>query len=162
MVTVAVYPGSFDPVTNGHVDIAARAASLFDELVVGVYDAPPRRLLFTTEERYDMMCRALAHLRNVRVEKYYGLTVDFARQVDARVVVRGLRAGADFDYEFEMALMNKKLAPELEAVYLMTSLDHLYISASRVREIAELGADTSNLVPPHVTVALNRKFRKGE
>ena len=155
----AVYPGSFDPVTNGHIDIATRAACLFDRLIVGVYAMPLRNLLFSTEERLDMMGKALAHLPNVEVEAYRGLTVDFARSKGAKVIVRGLRAVTDFEYEFEMAITNEKLAPELESVYLMTKLEYLFITASRIREVSELGGNIDNLVPPWVAKALKNKFK---
>ena len=122
-MTVCLYPGSFDPVTNGHVDIATRTASLFDELVVAVYENPPKRLLFSVEERVELMRKTLAHLPNVRVTSYTGLTVDYARKIEARVVVRGLRMTSDFEREFEMAMMNKKLAADIELVCLMSSLE---------------------------------------
>ncbi len=153
-----VYPGSFDPVTNGHVDIVTRGASLFDRLVIGVYDAPPKHLLFTTEQRLDLMTRAVAHLPNVDVKSYKGLTVDFAHQVGAQSVVRGLRMSSDFEREFEMALMNKNLAPDLELVCLMSSLEFQFLSASLLKEVAQLGGSITNLVPPHVAQALKKKF----
>ncbi len=153
-----VYPGSFDPVTNGHVDIVTRGASLFDRLVIGVYDAPPKHLLFTTEQRLDLMTRAVAHLPNVDVKSYKGLTVDFAHQVGAQSVVRGLRMSSDFEREFEMALMNKNLAPDLELVCLMSSLEFQFLSASLLKEVAQLGGSITNLVPPHVAQALKEKF----
>jgi pantetheine-phosphate adenylyltransferase len=153
-----IYPGSFDPVTNGHVDIVTRGASLFDHLVIGVYDAPPKHLLFTTEQRLELMTKAVAHLPNVDVKTYVGLTVDFARQVGAQSVVRGLRMSSDFEREFEMALMNKNLAPDLELVCLMSSLDYQFLSASLLKEVAQLGGSITNLVPPHVAKALKEKF----
>src|SRR3989304_4004292 len=116
MVT-ALYPGTFDPITNGHLDIIQRAARLFEEVIVAAYDLPQKNLLFSTEERVDLILKAVASLPNVRVKAYSGLTVDFARKVGAQVMVRGLRAGADFNYEFDMALMNKRMAPQIEAVY---------------------------------------------
>ncbi len=153
-----VYPGSFDPVTNGHVDIVTRGASLFDRLVIGVYDAPPKHLLFTTEQRVDLMRKAVAHLPNVDVESYVGLTVDFAHHVGAQSVVRGLRMSSDFEREFEMALMNKNLAPDLELVCLMSSLEFQFLSASLLKEVAQLGGSITNLVPSHVAKALHEKF----
>lgn len=158
-MTVAVYPGSFDPITNGHLDIATRAAALFDKVIVAVYDAPPKSLRFTTEERAEMVRKAVAHLPNVTVETYSGLTVDFARKIKAKVLVRGLRMSSDFEREFEMALMNKKLAPELESVFLMANLAYQFLSSSLLKEVADLGySDTiGKLVPAHVAARLKRK-----
>jgi pantetheine-phosphate adenylyltransferase len=156
-LTVAIYPGRFDPVTNGHVDIAARAALLFDRLVVAIFDLPAGTL-FTTEERVALFAKAAERYDNVTVKAYRGLTVDFARREQANVLVRGIRAVTGFEYEFDQALMNKRMAPEVESVYLMASLDHLFISGSRIREVASLGYDVTNLVPPHVAEALRTKF----
>ena len=154
---VAVYPGGFDPVTNGHLDIVARAASLFDEVIVAVY---PRGAndLFSLEERVSMFAEATADMPNVRVEGFSGLVVSYARSVGATVLVRGMRAVTDFEAELDMALMNKKMAPEVESVYLITSLEHLFISASRIREIASLGHSVTDLVPPNVARALAERF----
>jgi pantetheine-phosphate adenylyltransferase len=157
-VTIAVYPGRFDPVTNGHVDIVSRAASLFDSLVVAVLELPAGTL-FSTEERVQLFARAVENQPNVTVKAYRGLTVDLARQETATVLVRGIRAVTDFEAEFDMALMNKQMAPEIESVYLMTNLDHLFISGSRIREVASLGYDVTNLVPRHVAEALRAKFK---
>jgi pantetheine-phosphate adenylyltransferase len=126
----AVYPGTFDPIHNGHVDIATRTSALFDELIVGVYDASPKSLLFETRKRVTLAEQALRHLPNVRVVPYRGLTVGFARELGAKVIVRGLRAISDFEFEFQMALTNKTLAPEIEFISLMTSLEHAYLSSS--------------------------------
>ena len=159
-MTNAIYPGSFDPVTNGHLDIANRAASLFDELIIGVYDRPQKHLMFSTEERMDLIKKAVAHLPNVRVTSYNGLTVDFARKMKAKVMVRGLRMSSDFEREFEMALMNKKLDREIELVCLMTSLEFQFLSSSLLKEACELGGDITSLVPKHVAVALKKRFQK--
>jgi len=156
----ALYPGRFDPVTNGHVDIAQRAASLFDRVVVAVYDLPPQSSLFSTEERVAMFAQAIKHVKHVEVKPFTGLVVDFARTQGAKVLVRGIRAVTDFEAELDMALMNKKMAPEIEAVYLMASLEHLYISGTRIREVASLGYDVGELVPSHVIAALEKKFGK--
>ena len=156
----ALYPGRFDPVTNGHVDIAQRAASLFDSVVVAVYDLSPERSLFSTEERVKMFQEAVRHLKNVEVRSFQGLVVDFARQEQAKVLVRGIRAVTDFEAELDMALMNKKMAPEIEAVYLMASLEHLYVSGHRIREVSSLGYDVGELVPPQVEAALAKKYAK--
>ena len=157
-MTSAIYPGSFDPVTNGHLDIASRAAALFDELIICVYDVPLKSLMFSTRERVDLMKKSVTHIPNVRVEPYTGLTVSFAQKVNARVLVRGLRMSSDFEREFEMALMNKKLAPDIELVCLMTSLEYQFISSSLLKEACQLGGDISSLVPEHVAVALAKKF----
>jgi pantetheine-phosphate adenylyltransferase len=157
-VTGAVYPGRFDPVTNGHVDIVSRAASLFDALVVAVLDLPSGTL-FSTEERVQLFAQAVEDKKNVTVKAYRGLTVDLARQENATVLVRGIRAVTDFEAEFDMALMNKQMAPELESVYLMTNLEHLFISGTRIREVASLGYDVTNLVPRRVAEALRSKFK---
>jgi pantetheine-phosphate adenylyltransferase len=156
-VTIAAYPGRFDPVTNGHLDIVLRAAEIFEKVVVGV--AKSSSSLFTLEERVELFREAVKDLPHVSVAVIEGLTVDFARSQGARVLVRGIRAVTDFEYEFDMALMNKKMAPEIESVYLMTSLEHLFISGSRIREVTALGRDPAEFVPPHVAEALRRKFK---
>lgn len=156
----ALYPGRFDPVTNGHVDIAQRASSLFEKVVIAVYDLAPASCLFSTEERVAMFAEAIKHLKNVEVKSFSGLAVDFARIQRAKVLVRGIRAVTDFEAELDMALMNKKMAPEIEAVYLMASLEHLYISGTRIREVASLGYDVGELVPAHVIAALDKKFSR--
>lgn len=158
-MTIAIYPGSFDPVTNGHLDIVHRAADLFDQLIIGVYDVPQKHLLFSIQERVDLIRKAVAYLPNVRVESYSGLTVDFAQRVNAGVIVRGLRVSSDFEREFEMALMNKKLARDIELVCLMSSLEYQFISASSLKEIAQLGGCITDLVPEHVAIALAEKFQ---
>jgi pantetheine-phosphate adenylyltransferase len=155
---VALYPGRFDPVTNGHVDIAQRAASLFERVVIAIYDLPPEKSLFSTTERVDLFGRAVSHLPNVEVKSFTGLVVDFARKEQAKVMVRGIRAVTDFEAELDMALMNKKMAPEIEAVYLMASLEHLYVSGHRIREVANLGYDVGELVPADVVAALSKKL----
>ena len=157
-MTVAIYPGSFDPVTHGHVDIIKRASSIFDELIVGIYDRPEKRLLFSTEERVRMTQQAVAHLKNVRIQSYSGLTVDFAKKVGAQVMVRGLRMSSDFEREFEMAMMNKKLAPDLELVCFMASLQYQFLSSSLLKEVAQLGGCLEEMVPDHVAAALKGRF----
>ena len=155
-MTVAMYPGTFDPVTNGHVDIVERASRIYDQVVVAV--AESRSALFTTEERARMFGDAVADIENVRVVSYSGLTIDAAREHGAQVLVRGLRAITDFTAEFDMALMNRSMAPEVESAFLMTSVEHLYVSASRIRELAGFGRDCAELVPPGVVDALKEKF----
>ncbi|MCK6578532.1 MAG: pantetheine-phosphate adenylyltransferase [Anaerolineae bacterium] len=154
----ALYPGSFDPIHNGHIDIAVRAARVFEEVVVGVYDFPKKKLLFDVEERLAMAQRCFADTPNIEVAKFSGFTVDYARVVNATVLVRGLRVFSDFELEFRMGLANKKLAPEIETVSIMTDIQHIYISSSTIREIAELGGDVSSMVPPFVADALKRRF----
>jgi pantetheine-phosphate adenylyltransferase len=158
-LATALYPGSFDPVTNGHLDIINRAAGLFDTLIIGVYDTPPKHLCFNTQERSDLMTRSVKHLSNVRVECYTGLTVSFARQIKATVLVRGLRMSSDFEREFEMSLMNKKVAPDIESVFLMASLEYQFLSSSLLKEVATLGGSqmVRSLVPPLVIEALKKK-----
>ena len=154
----ALYPGSFDPVTVGHLDITVRASKLFDEIVVGVYDTPSKSLLFSTDERVALFKQACSDLTNVRVEKYSGLTVRFAKDIGASVVVRGLRSGYDFEYEFEMAFMNSKLEPDVDLVCFMTSQDNVFVSASLLKEVARLGGNIREMVPPNVADALYSKF----
>lgn len=154
----ALYPGSFDPITNGHLDIVNRASNLCEELVIGVYDRPLKNLLFSTEERLEMVKQAVIRHSNVRVEAYRGLTVEFARQIGARAIVRGLRMSSDFEREFEMALMNKKIAHDIESVFLMSSLRYQFLSSSLIKEVATLGGDVSDLVPKHVQESLKIKL----
>jgi pantetheine-phosphate adenylyltransferase len=156
----ALYPGRFDPVTNGHVDIAQRAASLFKRVVIAIYDLDKGKAMFSTEERVNFFRDAVRHLDNVDVKAFSGLVVDFARKEQARVLIRGIRAVTDFEAELDMALMNKKMAPEIESVYLMASLEHLFVSGHRIREVASLGYDVGELVPAHVSKALEGKFGK--
>lgn len=157
-MTVAIYPGSFDPVTNGHLDIATRAAALFERLVVAVYDAPPKKLLFSTEERVAMFREATRHLPNVEVIAYTGLTVMAAREAGARVIVRGLRATQDFENEFEMASMNKRLAPDIEKIYLFADSDFQFLSSSLLKEVMTLGGNIAPFVPPHVLAAMQQRL----
>jgi pantetheine-phosphate adenylyltransferase len=159
-MTRAIYPATFDPITLGHVDIATRAAALFDELVVAVYDRPLKNLLFSSEERWQMTHSALAHLPNVRIERYTGLTVEFARQQGATVIVRGLRVLSDFEWEFQLALTNRNLASDIDTVCLMTSQEYSFLSSSVVKEIAFAGGDIASLVPTHVIQALRTKIRE--
>ncbi len=158
-MTIAIYPGTFDPLTNGHLDIATRAAKVFDRLVIGVYDTPDKHLLFTTAERLELVRRAVAGLSNVEVVTFTELTVDFARRVGARAMVRGLRASADFEREFDMAMMNKKLFPELELVCLMAILEYQFLSSSLLKEVARLGGNINDLVPKHVAEAMKNKVQ---
>jgi pantetheine-phosphate adenylyltransferase len=156
VTVVAIYPGRFDPVTNGHRDIARRAAKLFDGVIVGVADL--KQSLFTTEERVALFEEAVKDYDNIVVKAYSGLTVDFAKAEGASVLVRSMRAVTDFEAEFDMALMNKKMAPGVESIYLMASLEHLFISGTRIREVSALGYDVTDLVPAHVARALHAKY----
>lgn len=160
MTHIAIYPGTFDPIHLGHVDIATRAANIFDEIVVAVYDRPAKSLMFTVEERVALARQALADLAGMRVIPYSGLTVELARQVGAQAIVRGLRVISDFELEYQMALTNRQLAPEVEFVCLMTRQAHAFLSSSIVKEIALLGGDVSEMVPAHVAVELEAKRRK--
>ncbi len=159
-MTVAIYPGTFDPITNGHLDIATRAAKLFEKVIIGVFDRPVKNLLFNTEERVELIKQATADLPNVSVESFSSLTVDFAKKVGAQTIVRGLRIGADFEREFEMALMNKKLSPDCELVCLMANLKYQFVSSSLLKESAMLGGYVDDLVPKPVAIALKKKAHK--
>jgi pantetheine-phosphate adenylyltransferase len=161
-VSVAIYPGSFDPITNGHLDVARRAARLFDSVVIAVYDGPPKRgALFSTEERVALANEALAAEPRISARSYTGLTIDFAHVVGARVLVRGLRIGADFEYELQLAHMYRELAPEIEVVCLMTSANYSFVSSSLIREVASLGGNVSEFVPGPVVEALHQKLGHG-
>lgn len=156
----AIYPATFDPITLGHVDIATRAAALFTELVVGVYDRPIKNLLFSAQERWQMTRDVLAHLPNVRVERYQSLTVEFAHQQQARVIVRGLRVVSDFEWEFQLALTNRRLDSGVDTVCLMAAQEYLFLSSSVVKEVAFAGGDVSDMVPPQVLEPLYRRIRE--
>lgn len=158
-MSIAIYPGSFDPMTNGHLDIATRAARIFDKVIISVYETPNKSLLFTTKERVELIRKSIIDLPNVEVESFSGLTVGFARKVKAQAMVRGLRMSADFEREFDMAMMNKKLFPELETVCLMARLEYQFLSSSLLKEAASLGGNIYDLVPKHVASALEKKFR---
>lgn len=153
-----VYPGTFDPVHNGHLDIVKRAARVFDECIVAVYDKPAKKLLFSVEERVGLLQDLLSDFKNVRVAPFSGLTVDYVRHVGGVAIVRGLRVFSDFELEFRMALANRRLAPEIEVVNFIADEQHLHISSSTVREIAQLGGDVSTMVPRLVNEALKAKF----
>ncbi|HHE42033.1 MAG TPA: pantetheine-phosphate adenylyltransferase [Dehalococcoidia bacterium] len=157
-MTIAVYPGSFDPITNGHLDIVKRASSLFESLIVAVYDRPEKNLLFSVEERVELAQKACEDIPNVQVRSFTGLVVDFIHQMKADVMIRGLRANSDFEREFEMALMNRTLAPDIELVCLMTSPRYQFISSSVIKEVARLGGCLDGMVPQHVAEALVRKY----
>lgn len=157
MVT-GLYPGSFDPVTVGHVDVATRASALFEKVIVAVYGAPSKGLLFDADERAALFTNAVRHLPNVEVTKFDGLVVRIAREVGAKVIIRGLRSGSDFEYEFDMAFMNRRLEPDLDMVFFMTSQDYMFVSSSLLKEVARLGGDIREMVPPQVAEAVYTKF----
>ncbi len=154
----AVVPGTFDPIHLGHMDIILRATHLFDEIIVAVYDRPLKSLLFSPQERIELVQQSFPETPHLTVMGFSGLTVEFGRKVNAKVIVRGLRVFSDFEYEFRMGLANHRLAPDIETVSLITNEDHTFLSSSTVREIASLGGDVSSMVPPHVKLALKERF----
>ncbi len=158
MVT-ALYPGTFDPVTMGHLNVAQRAARLFDSLIVAVYDTPSKSLMFNTEERVGLMREAVADMSNVTVRPFNGLVVNTARDAGAAAIIRGLRSGPDFEYESQMFFMNRRLEPEVDMVSLMSDQEHMFISSSLLKEVAQLGGDISGMVPDHVARALAEKYQ---
>lgn len=155
----AVYPGTFDPLTRGHEDLVRRASALFESLIVGIADSSAKHPFFTRHERIELASEALADLKNVKVVGFSGLLINFVRQHDARVILRGLRAVSDFEYEFQLAGMNRSLYPDMETIFLTPSEQHMFISATLVREIATLGGDVSKFVPPVVARRLTEKVR---
>ena len=159
---IAVYPGSFDPLTIGHLDIARRGARIFDTLIVAVYAFPAKNLLFSVDERMALWQKVIAAeaLPNIRVEKFTGLVVDFVRTIGGEAIVKGLRSPNDFEAEFQQGLMNRKLAPEIETVCLLSNLEHLFVSSSLLKEVARLGGDVTDMLPTAVLAALQEKFRE--
>jgi pantetheine-phosphate adenylyltransferase len=154
----AIYAGSFDPVTNGHLDVLSRAAQVFDEIVVAVAHNPDKRGLFTPEERVELLKETTSGIKNARVTYFHGLLVEFAKQQGACAIVRGLRAVSDFEFEFQMALMNRRLEPALETLFLMPREEYSYVSSRLVKEVASLGGDISVFVPAPVAVALRARY----
>ena len=157
MVT-ALYPGTFDPITVGHLDIAERAAALFEKLIIVVYKLPDKNLLFSTDERVALFEEAVKDIPNVEVRVFDGLVVRFAKDIGASVIVRGLRSGTDFEYEFDMTFMNRRLEPDVDVVCLMTSQEYKMFSSSLLKEVARLGGDVQDMVPDGVVKALKNKF----
>ncbi len=158
---IAIMAASFDPITNGHVDLATRAAAIFESVIVAVYESPKKQLLFSTEERVRMVSDALKDMGNIEVNAYSGLLVEYARSVGAQVLVRGLRATSDFDYEFQLAAMNRKMNRDLEVMFFLADIRYTFLSSSIVKEIAELGGDVSDLVPVSVARCLRSRFGSG-
>lgn len=157
MVT-GVYPGSFDPVTVGHVDVVTRASALFEKVIVAVYATPSKDLLFDADERVDLFKQSVEDLHNVEVTKFEGLVVRYAREVGAKTIIRGLRSGSDFEYEFDMAFMNRRLERDVDMVFFMTSQEYMFVSSSLLKEVARLGGDVKEMLPGHVAEAVNLKF----
>ena len=158
-MTIAIYPGSFDPITNGHMDIALRASKLFEKLIIGVYGSPSEKvLLFPTSKRVKLAREAVRGVANIEVVSYTELTGDFARKVKAKVMVRGLRMGGDFEREFTLSMMNRKLFPDIEQLCLMASVEYQFVSSSLLKEAASLGGNIDGLVPLNVANALRKKF----
>ena len=162
MKRTAVYPGTFDPITNGHLDIITRGMRLFDTIVVAILRNPDKEPLFPVDERVEILTAVVAPLSSVRVEAFDGLLVDYARERGAQAIVRGLRALSDFEYEYQMALMNQRLAPDLHTIYMMPSEAYSYVSSRLVKEVARLGGDVTGLVPPEVAARLKRRFAAAE
>ncbi len=158
---VAVYPASLDPIHYGHIDIAVRASRLFDEVIVAIYETPKKKVLFSVDKRVELAEEAFLDYDNIRVARYTGLTVNYVKEIGAVALIRGLRLFGDFEFEFRMGLANKKLAPDVETVAILSGEQFIHISSSTVREIAELGADVSSFVPPFVARALEEKFKQG-
>ena len=158
--TKAVCPGSFDPVTNGHIDIIERTAQLFPSVVVGVIQNPNKKPLFSLEERVELLKSVLGHLPNVEVYYFSGLLVDFVNKVNGNLIVKGLRAISDFEIEFQMAHINKRMTPDIETMFMMTKNEYSFLSSSMVKELAQLGGDLQGLVPPAVEKSLLEKYKQ--
>ncbi len=158
-MNLALYPATFDPFTNGHLDVLERALLIFDRVEVGVLKNPAKNPLFTEEERLEIIRETMAGRENVQVSSFHGLTVDYARQIGARILVRGLRSYSDFDIELQLALMNRKLAPDVQTIFLMSSFTHIFVSSSTIKDIASHGRDVGEFVPPTVANRLKEKFK---
>lgn len=159
MQRIAIYPGSFDPVTKGHLDIIERGLKLFDKIIVTILCNPSKKTLFTVEERVEMLEISLKQFQNIEIDTYFGLLVDYAVRRDAHAILRGMRAVSDFEYEFQMALMNRKLKRDIQTVFLMTSLRWIFTSSSIIKEASKFGGDIEEMVPPIVSQKLKEKFK---
>ena len=158
----AIYPGSFDPVHNGHLDIANRASGLFEKVIIAVYDSPPKNVLFSTEKRVNMVQECINNLPNVEVTSFSNLATEFAKQVGAKFIVRGLRAGYDFEYESEMSLMWRNLSPDIDIVCMMSSLQYQFVYSSRIKEVVKLGGEVDGLVPETISTELKKSYKNKE
>jgi len=158
----AIYPGSFDPVHNGHLDIANRASGLFEKVIIAVYDSPPKDVLFSTEKRVNMVRECINNLPNVEVTSFSNLATEFAKQVGAKFIVRGLRAGYDFEYESEMSLMWRNLSPDIDIVCMMSSLQYQFVYSSRIKEVVKLGGKVDGLVPETISIELKNAYENKE
>ncbi|MDP4177424.1 MAG: pantetheine-phosphate adenylyltransferase [Bacillota bacterium] len=157
---IAIYPGSFDPITNGHLDIINRASKLFDLLIVGVLINPDKKGVFNESERVELIKRSVKSIPNVEVESFSGLLINFMKNKNSKVIIKGLRALSDFEYEFQMALMNNKLDPSIETLFMMTSTQYSYLSSSSVKQVAAFGGCIKDLVPDEVIPDIIKKFKK--
>jgi pantetheine-phosphate adenylyltransferase len=161
MERIAIYPGSFDPVTNGHLDILERGLKLFDKIILAILTNPKKKFLFSLEQRIEMLEESIKEFPNVKIDTFDGLTVDFAAQCHAQGILRGLRAMSDFEYEFQMALMNRRLNREVQTVFLMTGLRWIYTSSSIIKEAAQFGGNIKGMVPPIVEQKIKEKYARG-
>ncbi len=157
---ISIYPGTFDPITNGHLDIIERSSELFDQVIITIAVNPDKKPLFTLEEREDMIRKVTSHLKNIQVDSFKGLLVSFAGQKNAKVIIRGLRAISDFEYEFQMSLTNRKLNPAINTIFLMPNEKYSYLNSSLVRELASYDANVKDFVPEYVLEKLKKKFKK--
>ncbi len=159
-MSLAIYPGTFDPITFGHINILEKAAGMFDEVILAVADATGKQTGFSLEERLQLCADATGHLSNVRVSSFQGLFVDYAKSQNCRIMIRGMRAVSDFEYELSLALTNKKLSPDIETIFLVPSLKYMYLSSSMIRQLAVLGGPLEDFVPQNVATAMKRKYGK--
>ena len=161
-VKTAIYPGSFDPMTKGHLDVLERASSMFEKVIIAVLNNTEKKCLLSTKERVELIKKSVKRLGNVRVDSFDGLTIEYARQQGATVLIRGLRAVSDFEYEMQMSQMNSSLAPEINTIFLITKPEYNFISSSTIKEIVMMGGDISQFVPKEVKNYLENKYKKGK
>jgi pantetheine-phosphate adenylyltransferase len=159
-MTRVIYPGTFDPITYGHINILEKASKIFDDVILAVADHTDKQTGFSLEERYELCKEATQHLPNIHVSTFNGLFIDYAKAMDCKIMIRGLRAVSDFEYELALALTNKKLSPEIETIFLVPSLKYMYLSSSMIRQLAALGGHLDDFVPPNVAAAMKLKFGK--